>query len=167
MSPFIRYYNRLVDSFAFVAGLMLIWLMVAVVTSVLIRNIGAQPPAWLFTSTEYAMFYLTLLGAPWLVREKGHVFIEVAITNLPPKALSAVSRLVMLICATISFVLAWKGLELLISNIQDGDYDVRTYFIPMWIFTVAYPLSFGLMGIEFARFIFSKNTFHSCQNGDV
>lgn len=167
MSPFIRVYDKLVDAFAFVSGLMLVWLMVAVAASVLIRNIGAQPPAWLFTSTEYSMFYLTLLGAPWLVREKGHVFIEVAISHLPPKILDAVSRLVMLICAVISFVLAWKGLQLMISNIEGNDYDVRTYFIPMWIFTVAYPISFGLMGVEFTRFIFSKNIFHSLQNGDV
>jgi TRAP-type C4-dicarboxylate transport system permease small subunit len=167
MSSLIRFYDRLVDAFAFLSGLMLIWLMVAVVTSVLIRNFGGQPPAWLFTSTEYSLFYLTLLGAPWLVREKGHVFIEVAISHLPPKALDALSRLVMLICAAISLVLAWKGLELVISNVQGGDYDVRTYFIPMWIFTIAYPISFTLMGIEFTRFMFSKNTFHSCQNGEV
>ncbi|MEH6355935.1 MAG: TRAP transporter small permease subunit [Marinobacter sp.] len=166
MSSFIRFYDRLVNAFAFVSGLMLIWLMVAVVLSVLIRNFGAQPPAWLFTSTEYSMFYLTLLGAPWLVREKGHVYIEVAISNLPPKILDAVSRLVMFICAVISLVLAWKGLELVISNIQGSDYDVRTYFVPMWILTVAYPISFALMGIEFTRFIFSKNAFHSGQNGE-
>ncbi|WP_417513401.1 TRAP transporter small permease [Marinobacter sp.] len=167
MSPFIRIYDRLVDAFAFVSGLMLVWLMVAVVASVLIRNFGGQPPAWLFTSTEYSLFYLTLLGAPWLVREKGHVFVEVAISHLPPRILNALSRFVMLICAAISLVLAWKGLELVISNVQDGDYDVRTYFIPMWIFTIAYPISFGLMVIEFTRFIFSKDMFHSVQSGEI
>ncbi|WP_372965696.1 TRAP transporter small permease [Marinobacter sp.] len=160
MPQFIRAYDRLVDALAVIAGLMLVWLMVAVVSSVLIRNFGGQPPAWLFTSTEYSMFYLTLLGAPWLVREKGHVFVEVAIIHLPPLVLSFVSRFVMLMCAVIAFVLAWKGLELVISNIQGGDYDVRTYFIPMWIFTITYPISFALMGIEFTRFIFSKALFH-------
>lgn len=167
MSPLIRLYDRLVDGLAVVSGLMLIWLMVAVVLSVLIRNIGGQPPAWLFTSTEYSMFYLTLLGAPWLVREKGHVFVEVAITHLPPAVLNVVSRIVMLVCAGIAFVLAWKGLELVISNVQGGDYDVRTYFIPMWIFTITYPISFALMGVEFTRFIFSTNPFHSTENGNV
>ncbi len=162
MSLLVRLYDRLVDSLAFVSGLMLVWLMVAVVVSVLIRNFGAQPPAWLFTSTEYSLFYLTLLGAPWLVREKGHVFVEVAINQLPPSVLNVLSRFVMLLCVVISLVLAWKGLELAISNFQDSDYDVRTYFIPMWIFTITYPISFALMGVEFTRFIFSKNTFHSC-----
>ncbi|WP_372987146.1 TRAP transporter small permease [Marinobacter sp.] len=167
MSPFVRLYDKLVDGLAFVSGLMLLWLMIAVVASVLIRNIGGQPPAWLFTSTEYSMFYLTLLGAPWLVRERGHVFVEVAIARLPSGAIDVLSRIVMFVCAGISFVLAWKGLELVISNVQDGDYDVRIYFIPMWIFTVTYPISFTLMGIEFTRFIFAKNTFHRSIYGEV
>lgn len=166
MSPLIRFYNKLVDSSAYLSGLMLVWLMTAVVLSVLIRNFGAQPPAWLFSSTEYSMFYLTLLGAPWLVREKGHIFIEIAINNLPSKMLNIVSKIVMLMCAMISLVLAWKGLELTISNIKDNDYDVRTYFIPMWFFTIAYPISFTLIAIEFSRFIFSKDTYHNSQIGD-
>lgn len=167
MSPFIRLYDRLVNALAILSGLMLVWLMVAVVGTVLIRNLGVQPPAWLFTSTEYSMFYLTLLGAPWLVREKGHVYVEVVISHLPQALLNVLSRSVSLICALIAFVLAWKGLELVISNIRESDYDVRTYFVPMWIFTIAYPISFALMGIEFTRFIFSKNLFHSPENGEV
>ncbi|ASJ73932.1 TRAP transporter small permease [Granulosicoccus antarcticus] len=167
MSLLMRLYDRLVDGFAVVSGLMLVWLMVAVVASVLIRNMGAQPPAWLFTSTEYSLFYLTLLGAPWLVREKGHVFVEVAISHLPEKALSVLSRIVMVICAAMCLLLAWKGLELAVGNYQDRDFDVRTYFIPMWIFTVTYPISFALMGIEFSRFIFSEDCFHSSKSGEV
>lgn len=167
MSSLIRLYDRLVDALAVLSGLMLIWLMIAVVTSVFIRNIGAQPPAWLFSSTEYSMFYLTLLGAPWLVREKGHVFVEIAITRLPLSLLSVLSRVVMFICAAISLVLAWKGIELVISNVQNGDYDVRFYFIPMWIFTITYPISFSLMAVEFTRFIFSKTPFHCAEDGNV
>lgn len=167
MSVFVRLYDRLVDGLALLSGFMLVWLMVAVVMSVLIRNFGAQPPAWLFTSTEYSLFYLTLLGAPWLVREKGHVFVEVAIVHLPVRVLNAVSRFVMLLCAGICLVLALKGLELAVTNYKGNDYDVRTYFIPMWIFTVTYPISFALMTIEFARFIFSRNIFHSAESGDV
>ena len=167
MSWLSRLYNRLIDAMAFLAAALLVWLMVAVVLSVVIRNLGFQPPAWLFSSTEYSMFYLTLLGAPWLVREKGHVYIEVAISRLPPPMLKGLSRVVMFICAVISFVLAWVGLELVLQNLESNDYDVRTYFVPMWIFTVTYPISFLLMGMEFTRFMFSKETFHSAENGDA
>lgn len=167
MASLTSFYNKLVTALAFLSGLMLVWLMIAVITSVLIRNLGIQSPAWLFTTTEYSIFYLTLLGSPWLIRERGHVYIEIGINRLPTKIRNTVSILTMLICVAISFTLAWKGLELFLSNVKNNDYDVRTYFIPTWIFTVTYPISFSLMGIEFSRFIFSKNNFHSPTNGSV
>jgi|SRR5690554_1753689 len=166
MSPFVRLYDKVVDGLAALAGMLLVWLMVSVVVSVFIRNFGGQPPAWLFSSSEYSMFYLTLLGAPWLVRERGHVFIEIFILQLPKPALNVLSRAVMLVCAVISLVLAWKGGELVLSNLHNSDYDVRTYFIPMWIFTITYPISFALMGVEFIRFVFSRDLFHSSPEGD-
>ena len=58
-----------------------------------------------------------------------------------------------------------KGAELVITNIQRGDYDVRTYFVPMWIFTITYPISFLCMAVEFIRFIFSERPFHATSIG--
>ncbi len=76
----------LVNFFAVIAGTTLVWLMVSVITSVMMRNAGLQPFAWLFTSAEYGLLYMTMLGAPWLVREKGHVHIELVTAALPDKA---------------------------------------------------------------------------------
>ena len=156
-----RLYNKLIDAMALVSAVLLVWLMAAIVTSVVIRNLGVQSPAWLFTSTEYAMFYLTLLGAPWLVREKGHVYIEIFIKPLPDAARNLLSRVVMVICAAICLVLAVKGVELVSTNIDRVDYDVRTYYFPMWMLTITYPISFSLMGLEFIRFLFSDQPYHS------
>jgi hypothetical protein len=67
----IRAYDALLYTMAFIAALSLVWLMVSVVLSVAMRNFGVQPFAWLFTSAEYGLLYMTMLGAPWLVRERG------------------------------------------------------------------------------------------------
>jgi C4-dicarboxylate transporter, DctQ subunit len=74
----------LVDAMAVIAAGMLVWLMVAIVWSVDdAQRRGCSPIAWLFTSTEYGMLYMTMLGAPWLVRERGHVHIELVTAALP------------------------------------------------------------------------------------
>jgi C4-dicarboxylate transporter DctQ subunit len=150
---------------AFIAGSMLVWLMVSIVVSVLMRNLGIQPFAWLFTSAEYGLLYMTMLGAPWLVREKGHVHIELVTAALPPAVRHAVSRLVALACVVVSLILAWKGLDLLLTNIERHDYDVRAYFFPRWILTISFPISFGLMAVEFARFVVGDDLMHSGQAG--
>ncbi len=155
------FYERLLQGMALLSGLALVWIMVAVVISVLQRNLGMQSWAWLFLSTEYGMFYMTLLGAPWLVRQRGHVHIEMLTAALPPKFLPMFSRLVSLVTCLVCAILAIKGVELVMLNLERGDFDVRAYFFPTWILSIAFPISFGLMSIEFGRMVFGKELLHS------
>ncbi|WP_112323530.1 TRAP transporter small permease [Oceanibium sediminis] len=165
MQQIARAYAFLVNAMALIAALTLVWLMVAVVTSVLMRNFGVQPFAWLFTSTEYGLLYMTMLGAPWLVRERGHVHIELVTAALPGAMRRLLSRAVALLCVAVCLVLAWKGAELVLTNLERNDYDVRAYFFPRWMLTIAFPLSFGAMAIEFARFAFGAELMHSGEAG--
>ena len=160
MHLILRTHRLLVDAMAVIAAAILVWLMVSIVATVAIRNAGVQAPAWLFLSAEYGMLYLTMLGAPWLARERGHVHIELITAALPETLRNLVSRLVALACVVICAVLFWKGVELVIQNIERRDLDVRAYFTPKWPLTLAFPVSFGLMAVEFARFVFGRELMH-------
>lgn len=165
MKALIRAYDLVLYAMALIAGAMLVWLMVAVVAAVLMRNGGMQPFAWLFTSTEYALLYMTMLGAPWLVREKGHVHIELVTAMLPPAVRRVVSRVVAAGCVLVSGILAYEGLMLLLTNLERGDYDVRAYYFPRWILTISFPISFTLMAVEFSRFVFGHEIMHTGEAG--
>lgn len=161
----IRAYDALLYAMALIAAATLVWLMVSVVLSVAMRNIGVQPWAWLFTSAEYGLLYMTMLGAPWLVREKGHVHIELVTAALSPPLRRIVSRTVAAACVAVSLILAWYGLELFLTNIERNDYDVRAYFYPRWLLTITFPIAFTLMAVEFARFVFGPDLMHSGEAG--
>ena len=160
-----RAYDAFLYSMAFIAAATLVWLMVSVVLSVVMRNVGVQPWAWLFTSAEYGLLYMAMLGAPWLVREKGHVHIELVTAALPPGLRRIVSRSVAAACVAVSLILAWYGLELLLTNLERNDYDVRAYFYPRWLLTITFPMAFSLMAVEFARFVFGPDLMHSGEAG--
>jgi len=165
MRAVIRVYDALLYTMAFIAAATLVWLMVSVVVSVLMRNLGMQPFAWLFTSAEYGILYMTMLGAPWLVREKGHVHIELVTAALPDGLRPIVSRAIALACVAVSLILAWYGLELFLTNIERNDYDVRAYYYPRWLLTITFPIAFSVMAIEFARFVFGPKLMHSGEAG--
>ncbi|MEM6986135.1 MAG: TRAP transporter small permease [Pseudomonadota bacterium] len=160
-----RAYDTLLYAMAIIAGATLVWLMVSTILSVAMRNAGIQPFAWLFTSAEYGLLYMTMLGAPWLVREKGHVHIELVTAMLPEQLRRGLSRLIALSCVLVCAVLAWKGYELMATNIARADFDVRAYYFPRWLLTISFPLSFGLMAIEFARFTVGRELMHTGQAG--
>lgn len=158
-------YKTLIYGMAGISGLMLVWIMVSVIVSVVMRNLGIQPFAWLFTSAEYGLLYMTMLGAPWLVREKGHVHIELLTAALPDGPRRLLSRAVAAACVLVCVILTWKGGELVMTNIERGDFDTRAYYYPRWLLTIAFPLAFGLMAIEFSRFIFGRELMHSGKAG--
>ena len=165
MQVLARAYTALLYAMAFIAGATLVWLMASVILSVMMRNFGLQPFAWLFTSAEYGLLYMTMLGAPWLVREKGHVHIELVTSALSDAPRRIVSRGVALACVAVSVILAWKGFDLVSTNIERADYDVRAYYFPRWILTITFPLSFGLMAVEFSRFVFGEDLMHTGEAG--
>ena len=165
MRLLLRIYDVVLYGMAFVAAATLVWLMISVVTSVAMRNLGVQPFAWLFTSAEYGLLYMTMLGAPWLVRERGHVHIELVTAGLPAPLRRIVSRVIAACCVAVSLILAWYGLELFLTNIERNDYDVRAYFYPRWLLTISFPIAFSIMAIEFARFVFGPELMHSGEAG--
>lgn len=158
-------YDSLLRLMAIIAAGTLLWLMISVVASVVMRNIGIQPFAWLFTSAEYGLLYMTMLGAPWLVRERGHVHIELVTAALPPGLRRIVSRAVAMACVIVSLILAWYGLQLFLTNIERNDFDVRAYFYPRWMLTITFPIAFSFMAVEFARFVFGPELMHSGEAG--
>ena len=165
MRALIRIYDALLVFMALIAAGTLVWLMVSVVLSVVMRNIGIQPWASLFTSAEYGILYMTMLGAPWLVRERGHVHIELVTAALTPRLRRIVSRGVATACVVVSLILAWYGLELFLTNVERNDYDVRAYFYPRWLLTITFPIAFSFMAIEFARFVVGSELMHSGEAG--
>ena len=166
MKVLVRAYDVVLHAMAIVAAAALAWLMVSVIVSVAMRNAGLQPFAWLFTSAEYSLLYMTMLGAPWLVRERGHVHIELVTAALPPNdagmgqphrraAVRADERDAGLV----------RTRALPDEPRERNDFDVRAYYFPRALLTVAFPLSFGFMAIEFARFVVGEELMHSGEAG--
>jgi len=160
-----KLYDGLVVALAIVAGAILPTFMLIIVYQVVWRNFGMQPSAHLFTFTEYGLLFMTMLGAPWLVRERGHVYIEVLTASLPERPRRILSRCVSGLCVVISLVLALKGLDITLTNYASNEMDVRSLYFPRWILIACIPLGFGLMAIEFARFTFGAELFHTGEAG--
>jgi C4-dicarboxylate transporter, DctQ subunit len=158
-------YRRLLEALAVVAGVILAWMAFAIVLDVVMRNLGLQPPAHTLTLTEYGLLYLTMLAAPWLVRAKGHVYIELLTAALGPRARFWLTRVVYALCVLTCAVIFWFGLEVTLAHYERAVIDVRSFDMPRWLLSASIPLSFGLMTIEFARFLLGLDSMHTGQAG--
>jgi TRAP-type C4-dicarboxylate transport system permease small subunit len=159
-----RAYDALLYGMAWVAGLLMVAMMTTIFIDVVARNLGYQSSAHFFTFSEYALLAIPCLGAPWLVRERGHIYIELLLAELAPARRRAMVRGIGLICITVCAVLAWYGGVVTVQDFLRAEKDVRSFDMPRWIVVGFIPLSFAMMALEFLRFTLRDEDFLGAQS---
>jgi C4-dicarboxylate transporter, DctQ subunit len=153
LTPISRAYDAVLYGMAWLAGALMVAMMAMIVADVVLRNLGYQSSAHFFTFTEYFLLLIPLLGAPWLVREKGHIYIEILVVALRPALQRALILAVVLACAVVAAVLAWYGGAITLQDFVGNEKDVRSFDMPRWMLMASMPLSFGMMLVEFLRLL--------------
>jgi TRAP-type C4-dicarboxylate transport system permease small subunit len=73
-----------------------------VVADVAVRNAGLRPLAWAVNTSEFILLYVTFLSMPWLVRQKGHVFVDLPAHRVAcPMPRRVLARVVYLACIVV------------------------------------------------------------------
>jgi len=152
-------YDAVVYGMAIVAAFLMAAMMVIITLDVIFRNLGYQSSSHFFTFTEYALLIVPCLGAPWLAREKGHIYVEILLNSLPPAARRVMTWAIGLFCIAVCLTIAWYGLQVTINDYLQAEKDVRSLDMPRWMLVLWIPLSFLMMALEFARFLWRRENF--------
>ena len=123
-----RAYTWLVNAMAWLAGLLMAAMMLSICIDVIVRNLGFQSSAHLFTFTEYALLIVPCLGR-WMTFAVG------------------------VGCVLVCGLIAWYGFEVTWTNYMRSDVDVRSMDMPRWMVVIFIPIGFLMMGIEFLRLL--------------
>lgn len=160
---------RLIDTvcnvLAVLAGVYLVAIMFAIVFQATARSFGFSGSSHVFTFSEYGLLYIVMAASPWLVRHKGHVYIELLTALIPKRFAPGFSRLVTCLCVIICLTLVWYTGEATLKAFNRADFDMRSLDMPKWMLLVSMPVCFGLMAAQFLRFVFGPTTLHSGQAG--
>ena len=70
-------FGRLFDALAFIAALILLAMVLIVTADIVLRNLTRGGISWANEVTEYALYLITLLAAPWLLRRGQHVRLDI------------------------------------------------------------------------------------------
>src|SRR5512146_2883435 len=105
-----RYYHGLLTAFGWLAGLMAVLIGIGVSVDVALRYFGTPGLPWMLEASEYGLYLMTFFGAPWALRERAHVSIDIAVEAMPPKLRAAAAILTDVVGLAICAVLAWYAL---------------------------------------------------------
>jgi len=155
------------DFLAILAGVYLVAIMFGIVINAIARtfHFAGTWASHLFTFAEFGLLYIVMAASPWLVRHKGHVFIEIVTAAVPKTMQRPFSRAVSALCIVICAVLVWYTWGATVKAYDFGDAEMRSLDMPKFLLLGAMPICFGLMAIQFSRFVWGPDTLHSGQAG--
>jgi len=122
-----------------------------VAADVISRTMNLGGISWMFETVEYALLFMTLVAAAYVLRENRHVTIDVGITIIPeswrrPVAIVA-NTVATLICATFIYC----GVLAAYDSYQAGANIYKSFTIKEWVPIALVPPTFVLVTIECLR----------------
>lgn len=153
-------YNFLIVALAGLAGATIVLGFVLIILDVTLRTAGQRPPAFTSAVVEYILLYFTLFAAPYLVREKGHVYVDALIARLSGRSRWVVEKLVYLVCVATSIAFAIIGFRLAFEAVVNGTIEERSIDVPSWVDYGPVGPVFVLVAIEFARYLLGRDSMY-------
>lgn len=159
MTAIERLFDRLLDLMAGLACVIVAAMFLAIVTDVVSRSTGLGGLPWVVAVCEYGLLYLTALGAPWLLRERGHVSMEVFRAMMSPRAAMIGERVVCGACMIACIISFMAGIPATIDSWNT--LDERSVYMPRGILFLPVLIGFFLLAGQFARVLLGRGTVYA------
>lgn len=153
-----KLYDMLIAGLAVLGGASLAFITLAIVADVMSRNLFSMPFRWTSATVEYVLLFATATGSPWLIRTGGHVAITTFVDRLPAAIRDALGRVVIVACAGISGLIAWRALVIMLEEVEAGSLDMRSITLPGWLPYALLGGGMTLITIELLRLLATGRT---------
>ena len=142
-------YGRILDALALTACAILFAVILITCADVLLRNLFASGIAWTNETSEYALYLMTMLTVPWLLRQGAHVRVDLLLQAVSARNGWRLEWFVDLSGLLISLVLMVYGVRIALESAERGSLVIKTLVFPEWWLLVPLPVAFALLAAEF------------------
>jgi TRAP-type C4-dicarboxylate transport system permease small subunit len=140
--------DLVIDALAGVAGALLLLLTALILVDVGARTLRILSIPWSLEASEYMLYAITFLGAPWVLREQGHIAIELLVERLAPAARRAVRRVTDVLGAAVCAMLSYYACRVLWRSYAAGTMVQKSFVFPEWyVFAIVPPVTLILLAI--------------------
>ena len=142
-------FGRLFDALAVLAALILLVMVMLVTADILLRNLTRTGFPWANEVSEYALYGMTLLTAPWLLRRGQHVRIDLVLSVVPPRVAWLMEAAGDVIGFLVCVVMVRYGFHMAADSFRIGSLTIKNLvFAEFWLLAPL-PIAFALIAAEF------------------
>ena len=148
MARLSRWFGRLLGLLMVAACLLLLAMTVMIGIDVLLRNIGAGGLAVSNELSEDILYLITLLAAPWLLRQGQHIRVDIILRAVPPAVGWMFEWIVDLLALACCAVIAYYSARAALASWSAGSLSIKTLITPEWWLLSALPVAFLALTVE-------------------
>jgi TRAP-type C4-dicarboxylate transport system permease small subunit len=142
-------FGKLFEALAIAAALTLLGMVILVTADILLRNMTRSGFAWANEVSEYGLYAITLLVAPWLLRRGQHVRIDLVLGAVPPRVAWLMEAAGDVLGCAVCVVMVRYGFHMAADSFRIGSLTIKNLVFPEWWLLAPLPLIFALIAAEF------------------
>lgn len=148
MHLFLRSFYFLVNTCAVLAAICVALLIVIIGAEAIFRSLGWGLFPGVIDLSEYALFVIAVLGAPWLLARDRHIKVSFLSANLKGVSKKTAEWIVNLLLLFICGVIFYYASIVLVDSFMRDEFVYKELEFPDWWLQWQVPLSMLLMAIE-------------------
>jgi len=142
-------FGRLFDALAIIAALVLFGMVILVTADILMRNIAVRGFVWANEVSEYALYLMTLLTGPWLLRRGQHVRLDLVLTAVPQRLAWRMEAVGDILGFVVCLIMIYFGFLMTADAFRLGSITIKNLIFPEWWLLAPMPAIFVLIAFEF------------------
>lgn len=134
------WFDLLIDGLALVAAALVVLLTLLILCDIAARYLRIFALTWALEASEYMLYAMTFLGAPWVLREEGHIAVELVVERLPARLRLRVRRLGDALGAAVCAALLVYACRVAWRSFESGVMVHKSFVFPEWYVFALVPL---------------------------
>ena len=144
-------FDFILDLFSAIAMVLLVFMMLSVCFEVVSRYFFGRGIIWVIEFSEYILLYITFLGTTWVLKNEGHIEMDVVISLLNQKTQLIFSVVTSIVGALVCIVIAWIGAVVALDHLRRGLHQPTLVQFPDFPLFAVIPVGSFLLFVQFLR----------------
>lgn len=125
---------------------------------VIFRYFLNRPIHWMLEITEYIMLYIPFLGAAYVLKEDGHIRVDILVNHLNEKARRVLNIITSFVGGMVMLTYTWFGGQVTWEYFKRGVPALESLKTPMFLILMVIPIGGFFFTVQFFRqmIIFSQ-----------
>ena len=150
-----KIFDKILVSLFWVAGGLLVFSTVGTCIDVILRYCFNRPIHWMLEITEYIMLYLPFLGAGLVLKEEGHIRVDILTSHFSERMRKRIDIMTSFVGGMVMLTYTWFGGQVTWDHFKRCVPALESLKTPMFLILMIIPIGGFFFTVQFFRQTYS------------